>query len=165
LSVQYRQRTPIGTFHEDLEGTWTTQFNQQQYSGGPLLHLLGNLQIQELNPAFRWQHNVRVDWTSLDKIWGGGLSDRYYSGYADENGSGPTNAGPIPHVKSYSLIDGYASATPFKKFTVVFGIKNILSTKPPLTNASQNNFASGYNALIADPLLRNFYINLKYDFL
>ena len=47
---------------------------------------------------------------------------------------------------------------------MLFGIKNILNRNPPYTNASQNNFAAGYNALIADPLLRNFYVNLKYTF-
>ncbi|MDP8984459.1 MAG: hypothetical protein M3N97_05355 [Pseudomonadota bacterium] len=49
-----------------------------------------------------------------------------------------------------------------EKLTVLFGIRNLFDTSPSLTNASQNNFASGYNALIADPLLRNFYNNLKY---
>jgi iron complex outermembrane receptor protein len=164
LSIQYSQHTPIGTFHEDLEGTAVTQFLQQQYNGGPTLNLVGNLQIQTLNPAFRWQHNVRVDWTSPDKMWGGGLSDRFYSGYYDEFGSGPTNRGPVPKVGSYSLVDGYVSVHPMQQLTVLFGIKNILNTSPPFSNASQNNFASGYNALIADPLLRNFYINLKYTF-
>jgi iron complex outermembrane recepter protein len=164
LSVQYQQRTPIGTFHEDLEGTWVTQFKEQLYTNGPVLNLLGDLQIQELNPAFRWQHDVMVNWTSVDKIWGGGLSDRYYAGYVDENGSGPDNTGPRPHVGSYNLVDGYASITPIPKLTVLFGVKNILNTKPPLTNASQNNFAAGYNALIADPRLRNFYLNVKYSF-
>ena len=164
LSIQYAQHTPIGTFHEDLEGTMVTQFLQQQYNGGPTLNLVGNLQIQTLNPAFRWQHNVRVDWTSPGKMWGGGLSDRFYSGYYDEFGSGPSNAGPVPKVGSYSLVDGYVSVMPMEQLTVLFGIKNILNTSPPYTNASQNNFASGYNALITDPLLRNFYINLKYKF-
>ena len=46
LSIQYLQHTPIGTFREDLEGTAVTQFLQQQYNGGPLLNLVGNLQIQ-----------------------------------------------------------------------------------------------------------------------
>jgi iron complex outermembrane recepter protein len=165
LSVQYLQHTAIGTFHEDLEGTAVTQFLQQQYNGGPLLNLVGNLQLQGLNPAFRWQHNVRVDWTSPGKMWAGGLSDRFYSGYYDEFGSGPTNSGPVPKVGSYSLVDGYVSVNPMEQLTVLFGIKNILNTSPPPTNASQNNFAAGYNALIADPLLRNFYINLKYKFL
>ncbi len=159
LSVQYAQHTPIGTFREDLEGTAVTQFLEQQYDGGPTLNLVGNLQIQTLNPAFRWQHNVRVDWTSPDKMWGAGLSDRFYSGYIDEF---PDGNGNLRHVGSYSLVDGYVSVKPVEKLTVLFGIKNLFNTSPPFTNASQNNFASGYNALIADPLLRNFYVNLKY---
>jgi iron complex outermembrane receptor protein len=163
LSIQYLQHTDIGTFREDLEGTAVTQFLQQQYTGGPELNLVGNLQIQQLNPAFRWQHNVRIDWTSPGKMWGGGLGDRFYAGYVDEFGTGPTNNGPLRHVASYSLVDGYVSISPIERLTVLFGIKNILNTSPPYTNASQNNFAAGYNALIADPLLRNFYLNLKYS--
>ena len=159
LSVQYLQHTPIGTFREDLEGTAVTQFLEQQYNGGPLLNLVGRLQIQGINPAFRWQHNVRVDWTSPDKMWGGGLSDRFYSSYIDEF---PDGNGNQRKVGSYSLVDGYASVKPIQNLTVLFGIKNIFNTSPPLTNAPQNNFTFGYNALIADPLLRNFYINLKY---
>ena len=159
LSVQYTQHTSIGTFREDLEGTAVTQFLEQQYSGGPLLNLVGNLRIQTLNPAFRWQHNVRVDWTSPAKMFGAGLSDRFYSGYVDEF---PDANGNLLHVGSYSLVDGYVSVKPIEKLTVLFGIKNLFNTSPPFTNASQNNFAAGYNALIADPLLRNFYINLKY---
>ena len=162
LSVQYKQRTRVGTFHEDLEGTWVTQYKQQQYTGGPTQDLLGNLQIAGLNPAFRWQHNVTVDWTSPEKMWGAGLVDRYWAGYADEF---PNAAGAIPHVGSYNLLDGYASITPIKKLTFLVGIKNILNTSPPLTNATTSNFAAGYNQLIADPRLRNFYINLKYSFL
>jgi iron complex outermembrane receptor protein len=161
LSVQYSQHTPIGTFHEDLEGTAVTQFLQQQYNGGPELNLVGNLQIQTLNPAFRWQHNVRVDWTSPGKMWGGGLADRFYSGYVDEFA---LPDGSLRHVGSYSLVDGYVSVRPVEQLTVLFGIKNLFNTSPPFTNASQNNFAAGYNALIADPLLRNFYVNLKYTF-
>ena len=159
LSVQYTQHTSIGTFREDLEGTAVTQFLEQQYDGGPLLNLVGNLRIVDLNPAFRWQHNVRVDWISPEKMWGAGLSDRFYSGYIDEF---PDGNGNQRHVGSYSLVDGYVSVKPVTNLTVLFGIKNIFNTSPPYTNASQGNFASGYNALIADPLLRNFYVNLKY---
>ncbi len=63
---------------------------------------------------------------------------------------------------SYNLVDAYVSVKPIEKLTVLFGIKNLLNRNPPYTNASQNNFAAGYNALNADPLMRNFYINLKY---
>jgi iron complex outermembrane recepter protein len=161
LSVQYLQHSPIGTFHEDLELTAVTQFLEQQYTGGPELNLVGNLQIQTLNPAFRWQWNARVDWTSPEKMWGGGLSNRFFSGYVDEFTDGSGNQ---RRVGNYSLVDGYASVKPIEQVTVVFGIKNIFNTSPPFTNASQNNFAAGYNALIADPLLRNFYINVRYAF-
>jgi iron complex outermembrane receptor protein len=161
LSVQYQQHTPIGTFHEDLEGTAITQFLEQQYSGGPLFNLVGNLQIIELPPAYRWQHNLRVDWTSPGNMFAGGLADRFYSTYIDEF---PDGNGNQRTVGSYNLVDGYVSVRPINKLTVLFGIKNILNRNPPYTNASQNNFAAGYNALIADPLLRNFYVNLKYTF-
>jgi iron complex outermembrane receptor protein len=161
LSVQYVQHTSIGTFREDLEGTTVTQFLEQQYNGGPLLNLVGNLKIIQFNPAFRWQHNVRVDWTSPGKMWGGGLSDRFYSSYIDEY---PDGNGNLRKVGGYSLVDGYASVKPNEHLGVLFGVKNIFNRSPPFTDAAQNNFASGYNALIADPLLRNFYINLKYTF-
>jgi iron complex outermembrane receptor protein len=161
ISIQYLQRTWLGTFHEDLEGTTVTQFLEQQYTGGPSLNLVGNLQIITLNPAFRWQHNLRVDWTSPGKMWGGGLSNRFYSGYIDEFLDGNGNQRT---VGCYSLFDAYASVRPIDKLTVLFGIKNLFNTSPPFTNAPQNNFAAGYNALIADPLLRNFYVNLKYTF-
>ena len=94
-------------------------------------------------------------------MWGGGLSNRFYSGYVDEFADA---SGNLRHVGLYSLVDGYASVKPIEQLTVVFGIKNLFNTSPPFTNASQNNFASGYNALIADPLLRNFYVNVKYTF-
>ncbi len=48
---------------------------------------------------------------------------------------------------------------------MLFGIKNLFNKEPPFTNAYQDNFAAGYNSFIADPLLRNFYVNLKYTFL
>jgi iron complex outermembrane receptor protein len=161
VSVEYRQETPIGTFREDLEGTAVIQYLEQQYTGGPELNLVGDLQIQGLNPAFRWQHNLRVDWTSPEKMWGAGLGDRFYSRYVDEF---TIASGSLRNVGSYSLVDAYASVKPIEHVTVLFGIKNLFDTSPPFTNAAQPNFAAGYNALIADPLLRNFYINLKYTF-
>ncbi len=164
LSIEYTQHTPLGTFHEDLEGTATTQYLLQQYSGGVPQNLVGwynNIPTSgtPLNVAYRWQHNLRVDWTSPNKMFGAGLADRFYSRYTDEY---PNAAGVVPIVGSYSLVDGYVSVKPVEKLTVLFGIKNILDRRPPFTDAPQDNFAAGYNALTADPLLRNFYVNLKY---
>jgi len=158
-SIQYQLRTFVGTFHLDLEGTATTQFLEQQYDGGPLLNLVG--WFNELPPAYRWQHNARVDWSSPMAMWGAGLSNRFYSSYIDEF---PDGNGDRRIVGTYSLWDIYASVRPIKQLAVLFGIKNLFNTSPPYTNAFQDNFASGYNQLAADPLLRNFYLNVKYDF-
>ncbi|HEV2702241.1 MAG TPA: TonB-dependent receptor [Steroidobacteraceae bacterium] len=159
ISIQYTQHTSIGTFHEDLEGTATTQYLAQQYNGGPLLNLVG--WYNELPPAYRWQHNLRLDWTSPSGMWGGGLANRFFSTYIDEF---PDGAGNVRNVGSYSLVDAYVSVKPIDKLAVVFGIKNLLDRAPPFTNAYQNNFAAGYNSLNADPLMRNFYVNVKYKF-
>ena len=161
LSIQYVQHTAIGTFREDLEGTSITQFREQQYSAGPNINLVGNLQIVLQLPAYRWQHNLRVDWTSPDGMFGGGLGHRFYSSYIDEF---PDANGNQLKVGTYSLIDVYGVYKPTPKLAVLFGVKNLFDTSPPFTNAQQNNFAAGYNALVADPLLRNFYVNLKYTF-
>jgi iron complex outermembrane recepter protein len=161
LSIQYLQRTAFGTFHEDLEATAITQFREQQYNGGPSLNLVGNLQIVQQQPAYRWEHNLKVDWTSPAALFGAGISNRFYSRYVDEF---PVANGSLRNVGSYSLWDTYASYKPVSNLTVLFGIKNVFDTSPPFTNAGQNNFGGGYNLLVADSLLRNFYINLKYTF-
>ncbi len=161
LSIQYSQHTPIGTFREDLEGTATTQFLQQQYTGGPALNLVGKIQIDGDPPAYRWQHNVRVDWTSPAGMFGGGLSDRFYSTYIDEF---PDGNGNQRHVGNYSLVDAYASVKPIEKLTILFGIKNLFDTSPPFSNANTDTFAAGYNSFNTDSRLRNFYVNLKYTF-
>jgi len=92
-------------------------------------------------------------------MFGAGLTNRFYSEYIDEF---PDAAGNQRHVGSYTLLDGFVSYMPVEKLTVLFGIKNLLNRSPPFTNAYQNNFAAGYNQLNADPLLRNFYVNVKY---
>ena len=91
LSVQYTQHTAIGKFREDLEGTAVTQFREQEYNGGPLRNLVG--WYNHSPPAYRWQHNLRVDWTSPEGMWGGGLSNRFYSTYIDQFPDGTVTSG------------------------------------------------------------------------
>jgi iron complex outermembrane recepter protein len=157
VSVTYSHRTDVGLFSVDLEGNMVTLFETQQYTGGPELNLVGD--FNELPPAFRWQHNLRFDWASPEGMWGAELSNRYYSSYIDEY---PDGAGNQRMVGSYSLWNGDVTVKPVERLTLLFGIKNILNTSPPFTNAFEENFAAGYNPLTADPLLRNFYVNVAY---
>jgi iron complex outermembrane receptor protein len=166
VSVKYMQQTRFGVFREDLEGTAVTQFRLQEYNGGPTLNLVGWYQGGNLyQPAMRWEHMLRLDWSSPQGKWGAGLSNRFYSSYIDEFGVGPTNSGPQRKVGSLSTWDAYTSYKPVQGLTVLFGIRNLFNTSPPFTNASQNNFAAGYDALFANPILRDFYLNLTYRFL
>jgi len=160
LSVQYLQHTAIGTFREDLEGTTVTQFRLQEYTGGPTLNLVGWYN-QGNQPAFRWEHELRLDWTSPGDSWGGGLSDRFYSSYIDEF---PDGNGNERTVGSQSIWDGYVSYKPVAGMTVLFGIQNLLNTDPPFTNASTSNFAAGYNPIFSNPIGRDFYLNVSYKF-
>jgi iron complex outermembrane receptor protein len=162
VSIQYQQRTPFGKFHEDLEGTTVTQFDWQKYSGGPTVSLVGSsLGGTVYQPAFRWSHNLRVDWTSPEGMFGAGASNRFFSSYTDEFAT-PTAA--TRTVATYSTFDAYVSYRPIKALTALFGIQNLFDKDPPFTNASQNNFAAGYNETLTNPLGRSFYLNLKYDF-
>ncbi len=164
LSVRYLQHTSVGTFREDLEGTAITQFQIQEFSGGPTYNVVGEWN-HGLTPAMRWQHELRVDWTSPGHQWGAGLANHFLTGYVDQLGIGPSNSGPLRHVISQSTWDTYASYKPIRGLTVLFGIRNLFNTNPPFTNAPQGNFAAGYSSVFSNPILRDFYLNLKYKFL
>jgi iron complex outermembrane receptor protein len=166
VSIQYQQRTPFGKFHEDLEGTTVTKFLWQEYYGGPTVSLVGFDGGGTLyQPALRWSHNARLDWTSPQSMFGAGISNRFYSSYIDEYNTGATQTGPQRTVGAYSTWNAYVSYRPIKQLTALFGIQNLANTNPPFTNAAENNFAAGYNATLTNPLGRDFYLNLKYDFL
>ena len=161
VSITYAQQTRFGEFREDLEGTAITQFQVQNYPGGPQINLVGWYN-QGNEPAPRWQHIVRVDWTSPDGQWGAGLSNRFYSSYIDEF---TIASGAQRIVGSQSTWDAYVSDKPVRGLRVLFGIRNLLNTNPPFTNSSQGNFSAGYNSLFSNPIMRDFYLNLTYRFL
>jgi len=160
LSVQYTQHTSLGTFREDLEGTAITQFRFQEFTGGPDLNLVGWYN-QGNQPAIRWQHVLRVDWTSPNKIWGGGVDNRLLSSYIDQF---PDATGHPRNVGTQSIWDGYVSMKPLQSMSVLFGIRNLFNTDPPFSNSTYN-FTAGYSSVFSDPTGRTFYVNLKYQFL
>ena len=159
LSVNYTQHTPIGLFNVDLEGTAITQYNLEEYTGGPVLNLVGWYNSGN-QPALRWQHNLRLTWTSTGGRWGAGLNNRFMSTYIDQNVDA---AGNPRNVGSDSTWDVYGSYKPIMPLTVLVGIRNLFNRNPPFSN-QLGNWGSGYNPVYSDPTLRTFYVNLKYDF-
>ena len=160
VSVQYLQHASFGELRWDLEGTVITQFRRQLYTGGPHLNLVGWYNQGNL-PAMRWQHMLRADWTSPQGAWGAGLSNRFFSSYIDENGV-PYGGNTPRTVGSQSTWDTYISYKPIRPLTVLFGIHDLLNTNPPFSN-NTNSFEGGYNLVFSSPLLRTFYVNLKYQ--
>ncbi|HEY1890190.1 MAG TPA: TonB-dependent receptor [Steroidobacteraceae bacterium] len=159
LSVNYSQHTAIGTFAEDFEGTAITKFDLQEYTGGPVLNLVGWYNSGN-QPALRWQHTLRVTWMSPDARWGAGLNNRFMSTYIDQL---PDANGNPRNVGSNSTWDVYGSYKPIRPVTVLVGIRNLFNRYPPFSN-QLGNWPAGYNPIYSDPTLRTFYINLKYDF-
>ena len=160
LSVQYTQHTSLGVFREDLEGTAITQYRLQQYTGGPELNLVGWYHNGQ-QPAIRWTHILRVDWTSPQSTWGAGVDNRLLTQYIDQN---PDGAGNQRTVGTQSIWDGYVSFKPIEPMTVLFGVRNLLNTDPPFSNSTYN-FTAGYSSVYSDPIGRAFYLNLNYKFL
>ena len=159
LSINYTQHTTIGTFNEDFEGTAITQYHLQEYTGGPVLNLVGWYNSGN-QPALRWQHTLRATWASPDGRWGAGLNNRFMSPYIDQL---PDANGNPRNVGSDSTWDIYGSYKPIRPLTVLLGIRNVFNRYPPFSN-QLGNWPAGYNPIYSDPTLRTFYLNVKYDF-
>jgi len=159
LSGQYSRRTPFGTFNADLEGTLITHFRVQEYTGGPQVDLLGWYN-GGFEPAIHWQHLLRLGWTSPGRRWGAGVDNRFFSSYIDEFAA----AGRQLRVGSQSTWDVFGSYKPIAPVTVLLGINNALNQTPPFSNQT-GNWPAGYNPIYSSPLLREFYLNVKYTFL
>ena len=169
VSIQYTKRTMVGTFHADLEGTAITQYRLQEYTGGPVLNLVGWFNSGNL-PAPRWTHDLTLGWTSPAGMWGGGVTNRLLSSYIDQHKAPYPSFLPAGGTEQQRIVatdstwDVFASYKPIEPLTVLVGIRNVLNTNPPFSNQTVN-WPSGYNPVYSDPLLRTFYINLKYKFL
>ena len=64
---------------------------------------------------------------------------------------------------SQSTWDIYGSYKPIQSLMVTLGVNNVLNKYPPFSNQTYN-WPAGYNPVYSSPLLREFYLNLKYDF-
>lgn len=111
-------------------------------------------------PAIHWQHTLTLMWLNPSGKVSAGITNRFLSSYIDEFTDG---AGNQRTVASQSTWDVFASYKPIVPLTVLFGIHNLLATVPPFSNQSRN-WQAGHNPVYSNPLLRTFYVNLKYEF-
>jgi iron complex outermembrane recepter protein len=109
-------------------------------------------------PIQRWRHGLTADWTV--GAWGAVLSNNFVSKYRDERLDGEDK---VRTVKSYSTWDGQLNYAPVKSLKLTLGIRNLLDTKPPVSN-QQALPVSGYDGRYADPRGRYGYLSANLSF-
>ncbi len=161
LSASYRLRTAIaGTFNFTLNGTYVSKYEYQTEPGGPWIQNVG---IYSGNgPIFRWQQTANVQWNY--GAVGLGITNRYKSGYVDQNDPNQVAACCTNHrVDAYSVWDVNGSWAVTKAFSLVAGVRNVLDTNPPFSNQGAT-FQVGYDPRFSDPTGRAYYVRGTYSF-
>lgn len=111
------------------------------------------------NGTVRWRHNAAVRWA--DGTWSLTLSQRYSSGYVDQN----TGVAAQYHrnVAANSIWTLAGAYTGFANLTLSAGIKNLRNSDPPFSNQAPNP-QTGYDPRFADPIGRAAYVRATYKF-
>jgi len=154
VTMQYRfPQTAIGSFDTWFNGTWVTSNVWQLTPDAAPFESIG-----VYNGATRWKHNLALRW--MNGAWSATLSQRYTSGYTDQNA---VAAQYQRDVSAYSLWTLSGAYTGFKNTTVTAGVKNLLNSDPSFSNQNANP-QTGYDPRFADPIGRAFYIRLTHKF-
>jgi iron complex outermembrane recepter protein len=106
----------------------------------------------------RWKSYAPLTWEYGP--WSATIANTWQSGYLDYT---PGPDGNAREVSSVSLWDVQGVYTGFKNTTLTLGIKNLIDTKPPVSNFNLA-FQSGYDPSYWDPRQRFIYGSIKYVF-
>jgi len=152
LSASYRSgATPMGNFGITMDGTYVTSYQYQRELGGAFIDAVGR--YSDNAPVFRWQHVITGTWNTGP--WGAIVSQRFKSGYTDQNG--------VDRVGAWEVWDASLTWTGVKNLTLTAGVKNVFDRDPP--KSSQNTtFQRGYDPRFSDPLGRVFLLRAAYKF-
>jgi len=173
IDVDVKGRLPVkewGTFTAGLTGTLITKYKIQNTDGtfssikgmvSPIANGAGGV-----IPV--WRHYAYVDFRTAN--WDHTLSQNYQSSYTDilgtfQDPTDPTCQCANRTVKYYATYNLQTAYTGFKSWRLAAGIRNLLDTKPPYTNAGgQNYFQAGYDPGYVDPRGRFLYTTVTYRF-
>ncbi len=169
LDVDFRYRMPAaaaGVYTVGLNGTYFLKYEIQNPDGS---FSSINGQVSPITQGVggvipRWRHYLYLDWKLAP--WSLTLAQQYQSAYQDVPGTfeDTTNR----NVLAYSIFHFSSSYTGLfdKNLKVSFGIRNLLDTKPPYTNAGgQNYFQAGYDPGYVDPRGRTYLLSATYKFM
>ena len=149
-------RSSYGNFTFQFDGSWVHSYEYQNEPGGAYIENVGV--YADNNPVFRWKHNASLTW-ALGK-WSANLSNKFMSGYRDQN---YVDAGYEQKVKAYSTFSLSGAYSGWKNTDITVGVKNLFDKNPPFTNQG-TVFQTGYDPRYTDPLGRTLYVKASYKF-
>jgi len=169
LDVDFRHRMPTGdsgVYTLGLNGTYFFRYEIQNPDGS---FSSINGQVSPITQGVggvipRWRHYLYLDWKLAPVNLT--LAQQYQSRYQDVPGTFEDTTSR--NVLAYSVFHFYSSYTGLfdKNLRVTFGIRNLLDTKPPYTNAGgQNYFQAGYDPGYVDPRGRTYLLSATYKFM
>src|SRR6185295_15748062 len=174
VDLDTRYRIPAGSggvYTVGLNGTYFLKYDIQNVDGSfssingmvsPIVNGNGGV-------IPRWRHYLYLDWKLAP--WSMSIAQQYQSRYQDIPGTFEDTTDPnfkLRNVGAYTL---YHFSTSYqgvidKNLRVSLGIRNLLNTKPPYTNAGgQNYFQAGYDPGYVDPRGRTFILSATYKFM
>jgi len=173
LDVDFRVRmpAPVGVYTAGLNGTYFLKYDIQNPDGS-FSNFNGMVSpIVQGNGGVipRWRHYLYLDWKLAP--WNFSIAQQFQNRYTDIPGTfeDPTDPNFRPrNVSSYTIYHFFSSYTGLidKNLKITFGIRNLLDTKPPYTNAGgQNYFQAGYDPGYVDPRGRTFLLSATYKFM
>jgi iron complex outermembrane receptor protein len=171
LDVDWKFKFPLaeaGSLQLGLNGTYFDKYEIQNVDGSKssIVGVVSPIVQGDGGVIPRWHHYLTLDWKM--GAWTAGIAQNYQRGYTDIAGTFEDATDPAfkaRRVSEYVTYDIQGSYAGFKNTKINFGVRNLLNTDPPYTNAGgQNYFQSGYDPGYADPRGRFFYASLTYAF-
>ena len=157
LSLLYRlPKSQWGNVTLSVDGTYVDKYDYQNERGGPFTENVGR--YADETPVFRWRHNASIGLAMAPWAWT--LTNRYMSGYDDQNGVDPEFEQRVDAYSTWTLSGTYSGN---KQIDVTAGVKNLFDEDPPYTNQT-TTFQQGYDPRYADALGRTFYVRATYKF-
>jgi len=154
-------RNDWGRVKFEITGTYYTRYDTHNPDGS-YTSAIGNQFTGTLSGTIgvipRWKSYAPLTWEYGP--WSATIANTYQSGYLDYT---PGPDGNPREVSSVSLWDVQGTYTGFKNTTLTLGIRNLIDTKPPVSNFNLA-FQSGYDPSYWDPRQRFIYGSIKYVF-
>ena len=122
LRAQWARDTAAGSFGIRYNGTYVTEYQYQEYDGGPVVSNLGMTIAGQ--HVFEYKHYLTLLWQR--DAWNVRLQQLYKGSYTDCNNAG-TSCGKVPGYDLYTLSGGYDTG---RGVTINVFVKNLLDQDP-----------------------------------